>query len=53
MPEDKKLTVRMDPDLHRRLKVLAARESLSVQALIDRFVRYGIDRIEAPPKQQK
>jgi len=41
------LTTRLEPDVMRRLRMLSAADRVSIQELVNRFVRAGLDRTEA------
>jgi hypothetical protein len=46
-------TIRLDDELMRRLKALAAREHLSLTRLLNRTVRAGLQASQKPPRRRR
>lgn len=47
MDDLKQFSIRMSPDLHRRLKIIAAREGMTIQKIINGLVDTWVTKKEA------
>lgn len=53
MPNDSRMTVRLDPATRRKVELLAAREGVSLNEALNRLLRQAEDDVQSPSNRKR